>query len=334
MQHEQAKDRIRKTLKDVKSYLAQEKPRKLSEADTKAFFIEPIVAALGWHGIGVVVREYYVKNSQEFIDYVMNGPGGPLLAIEAKPLQSDLTEKNAAQLIQYCAVEGIEWAALSNGHEIQFFNTYLKGDLDSKRIFRLDLLAYNNDAEFDALYDMLNQLSRESMTTPEGVRTWLKRRRMDAGIRSTILSPSSPAVRAIRKSLEAAEIRVSPQEIAQWFASHLDSVLAGGLPPVAPEVKPPSGKKHYSVKLADLLAAGIVPPQTELRLIKGGQQIASATLDPSGAIVYDGKRYKSPSDKTFAKLFGGQSLNGWQHWFAILPEGRVSLIELRARLLG
>lgn len=113
-----AKEVIRVTLSGVKALLAQESPPRLSEADTKANFIEPVIEALGWQGTGVVTREYYVRNSQEFIDYVMAGPSGPLLAIEAKPLRTDLADKHAAQLVQYCAVEGIEWAALTNGREL------------------------------------------------------------------------------------------------------------------------------------------------------------------------------------------------------------------------
>src|SRR4051812_41086341 len=116
----EARAAVRQTLDQVKAFLAQEAPPRLSEADTKANFIEPVLAALGWAGIGAVTREYYVKNSQEFIDYVMAHQERPLLAIEAKPLQADLTDKAAAQLIQYCSVEGIEWAALTNGRELQF----------------------------------------------------------------------------------------------------------------------------------------------------------------------------------------------------------------------
>src|SRR5688500_4633385 len=159
-----AKTMVRHTLDQVKSFLAQEAPPRLSEADTKANFIEPIISALGWTGIGVVTREYYVKNSQEFIDYVMSSTTGPLLAIETKALQSSLTDKAAAQLIQYCSVEGIEWAALTNGRELQFFNTFLRPDLSAKRVLSLDLLAFNNDDEFDALFQQFWQLSRTSMT--------------------------------------------------------------------------------------------------------------------------------------------------------------------------
>ena len=217
---------IRRKLAQVKTFLAQETPTRLSESDTKANFIEPVITALGWEGIGVVTREYYVKNSQEFIDYVMAGPVGPLLAIEAKPLQTDLTDKHAAQLIQYCAVEGIEWAALTNGRELQFFNTVLKPDLAAKRVLRLDLLAFNSDAEYDALFEQVWQLSRESMTKPTGVRTWLNQRRLDAALRAILLNPSSSTIRHLRKALADAEVRATPQELAQWFRSHLGVPIA------------------------------------------------------------------------------------------------------------
>ncbi|MDQ3695610.1 MAG: DUF5655 domain-containing protein [Chloroflexota bacterium] len=223
---EDARDAVRNRISQVKTFLAQEQPPRLSESDTKANFIEPIVAALGWEGIGVVTREYYVRNSQEFIDYVMRGPRGLLLAIEAKPLQVDLTDKHAAQLIQYCAVEGIEWAALTNGRELQFFNTFLKPDLAAKRVLRLDLLAFNTDEEFDALFGQIWQLSRESMTEPKGVRTWLNQRRLDAALRTVLLDPNSATIRHLRRVLSDQEIAAGAQDLAQWFRSHLGTPIA------------------------------------------------------------------------------------------------------------
>lgn len=222
---EQAKERIRRTLGEVKAFLNQESSPVINEADTKAFFIEPLILALGWSGFGVVTREYYVKNSQEFIDFVMSGADGPLLAIETKALRSGLTDKNAAQLIQYCSVEGIEWAALTNGRELQFFNTFLKPDLAAKRILSLDLLAFNSDAEYDALFAQLWQLSRESMTTPTGVRTWLNQRRVDTALRSILLNPSSVTIKHLRRALADSDIRATPQDLTQWFRSHLTAPI-------------------------------------------------------------------------------------------------------------
>jgi len=230
-----ARELIRSRLTQVKAFLAQDAPPRLSESDTKAHFLEPIIAALGWEGIEVVRREYFVRNSQEFIDYVMFGPPKPLLAIEAKPLQVALAEKHAAQLVQYCAVEGIEWAALTNGRELQFFNTFLKPDLAAKRVFRLDLLAFNSEAEFDVIFEQLWQLSRERVTHPAVMRTWLNQRRLDAALRELMTNPESAVLRYVRKALAAREVSANGEVIARWFHLHLAPAF------VAPPNPPPPG---------------------------------------------------------------------------------------------
>ncbi len=475
-----AKAEIQRRLAGVKAFLAGDAPPRLSESDTKANFIEPIIAALGWEGIGVVTREYYVRNSQEFIDYVMTGSGGLLLAIEAKPLQTQLTEKHAAQLIQYCAVEGIEWAALTNGRELQFFNSFLKPDLAAKRVLQLDLLAFNSDAEFDALFGQLWQLSRESMTTPSGVRTWLNQRRMDAALRAILLDPGSSTVRQLRTALTNAEINATSQDVTQWFRSHLSPPIAvlspaqrqtltgdnasmgtapiGALdsgPRIQPEEReqpananmegsgragtaaqgsplfqvlrqaverrlpgtvwratndyvaaesegdtflaarvrqdhlilglslPPTinaqgladnagqfnwarmtkiasihaeadvsprlldhivaarssagrqtrTKTYHGVTIRDLIDAGYLQSGRELTLVgPGGREVTRARLRESGEIEWQGRPYRSPSDKAFAALLGRQSLNGWAHWRTGHQEGAEFLADIRARM--
>ena len=105
---DEAREQVRHTLTRLKQFLNQSAPPRLSEADTKAHFIEPHIAALGYEGFEDISREYYVRSSQEFIDYVLRVNGRPTVAIEAKPLQNDLTDKFGAQLVQYCTIEGIE----------------------------------------------------------------------------------------------------------------------------------------------------------------------------------------------------------------------------------
>jgi hypothetical protein len=75
---------IQAALESVKQFVARPDSPKISEADTKANFIDPVLVGLGWAGIEFVVREYYLKNSREFIDYVMRDKGSPLMAVEAK----------------------------------------------------------------------------------------------------------------------------------------------------------------------------------------------------------------------------------------------------------
>jgi hypothetical protein len=307
-------------LSEVRSFLSQEFPPRLSEADTKAYFIEPLIRALGWDGIGIVTREYYVRNSQEFIDYLLKGESGPQIAIEAKTIQTDLVDKHAAQLVQYCAVEGIEWAVLTNGRELHLFNTFLKRDLAAKRVMRLDLLAFNSDDEF-VIFAQLWQLSRTEMTTPSAVRSWMHQRRMDAKLRELLINPGSSVVQHLEGMLEDAEIQATAQDLTQWFTA----VLATGpnlvmMPPRSSESQPAARRSidaipsHFSSrdqgKLYPLVEIGAITVRTRLQLRKGQAVVAEGHVDTAGWIQSGGKRYRSPSDKYFVNLMGQKAMNG------------------------
>ncbi len=347
---DRAHDAVARTLAEVKSFLAQESPPQLSEADTKAYFIEPLIRALGWEGIGVVTREYYVRNSQEFIDYLLKGPAGPLIAIETKRIQAELVDKHAAQLVQYCAVEGIEWAVLTNGRELHLFNTFLKRDLAAKRVMRLDLPAFNSDDEFNAVFAQLWQLSREQMTTPSGVRSWMHQRRMDATLREVLVNPGSSVIRQLEEVLLDAEIQATSQDLTQWF----NALLAAGptlvmIPPRREATHPkgsisPNAEQggHLQAKsttpssdsgrLLPLVQAGILKIESKLILRKGQSTVAEAHVDVTGSIVFQGRRYRSPSDKTFVQLMDRKAMNGWTQWFAEVGGQLIVLDELRQRL--
>lgn len=339
---DRAKEAIAQTLAEVKSFLAQEAPPRLSEADTKAYFIEPLIRALGWEGIGVVTREYYVRNSQEFIDYLLKSETGPQIAIEAKTIQSELVDKHAAQLVQYCAVEGIEWAVLTNGRELHLFNTFLKRDLAAKRVMRLDLLAFNSDDEFTTIFAQLWQLSRAKMTTPSAVRSWMHQRRMDAKLREVLVNPGSSVIEHLEGVLSDVEIQATSQDLTQWFTANLATGPA--LVMISATEKPPNTKPLVgfpkdkatatadSGRLAPLIQAGVLAANTELILRKGSATIADGHVDADGWIVYQGQRYKSPSDKTFVRLMDRKAMNGWTHWFAEINNQFIVIDELRKQL--
>lgn len=48
---EHARASIQRTLSQVKGFLTQGNPPRLSEANSEANFVEPDIAALGWEGI-------------------------------------------------------------------------------------------------------------------------------------------------------------------------------------------------------------------------------------------------------------------------------------------
>ncbi len=227
------KTSIRVRLEQARDYLAQPNAPQLTEADTKEEIINPIVRCLGWSGFGTVQREYHVRRANQFIDYLLSYGTDKLMAVEAKPLQTDLSDRFAAQLVQYCSVEGIEWAALTNGRELEFFNTFLNGDLTEKRVFRLNLLDFEDDESFDAVFRQLWLLSRESLTTPGGARAWLNQQRLDRALRSLVLDPASPVIGAVQSRLADRGVTATAEDVVQWFRGHLDPPLASSVVPHA-----------------------------------------------------------------------------------------------------
>ncbi len=136
--------------------------------------------------------------------------------------------------MQYCAVEGIEWCVLTNGWKLHLYNQYLKGGLDAKLLFKLDLLAYNTDEEFDAIFEQLWLLSKESMTTPSGIKTWVEHQQLDKAIRSLLLDPTSAPIKYLRRTLQEHSLYVSTETVAQWFRTQLTSPVTVLLPQQLP----------------------------------------------------------------------------------------------------
>ena len=366
MEKEDAKVAIHDVIEEMAAFSQQNSRPEFSEADTKAYFIEPIIKALCWTGIGTVQREYFVKSSQEYIDYVMHASGSRELAVEAKRFHIQLTEKHAAQLVQYCSVEGIERSILTNGREWQVFNTYLKASIQAKQLFHLDLLFVKDDRQYAHVFERLWLLARQNF--PSSIRSWMERQRVDTALRAAFGNPSSRVVRGAVEELAAADVSVRPEVVIGWFRDNA-ALAAGpgpsptsepgalvGAPaetqpappltppgPASPEIpaRAPSGtpagagsagvKRYFGVRLDELIGAGILRPGTRLVLSARGRDVVNAEINARGEIVCQGKTYRTPSHSDFARLLGRQATNGWASWYAILPEGRRSLSELRER---
>ena len=67
---------------------------RISEADTKAAFIEPVLSCLGWtlRDVYTVSREYRHKPQDNPVDYAFFTLRRPVLFLEAKALGKDLND--------------------------------------------------------------------------------------------------------------------------------------------------------------------------------------------------------------------------------------------------
>jgi predicted type IV restriction endonuclease len=97
-----------------------------SEANTKKRIIEPLIELLGWSFYTNEIQLEYqvtIATSRPRVDYAFLIEGKPVLLIEAKPFDSELTDNEAKQCIDYGRVSDIRWVALTNGKNLMVFDT-------------------------------------------------------------------------------------------------------------------------------------------------------------------------------------------------------------------
>jgi len=102
-----------------------------NEADTKAKIVGPMLEQLGWSFIGDEIQlEYPIKfgTGTSRVDYALTIDQRPVVFVEAKPLSSDLTSVDSKQILDYGRHEHVQWCVLTNGKEVEIYNTELGED--------------------------------------------------------------------------------------------------------------------------------------------------------------------------------------------------------------
>lgn len=118
---------------------------KQSEAQTRYALINPFLRELGWDTAdpNMVIPEY--KSGHGSADYALRQDGKTVMIVEAKKLGTSLADV-VVQALGYCQIEGVNHLALTDGRIWDLFATHQEGDIDEKRIVKIDL-AKDSSAE-------------------------------------------------------------------------------------------------------------------------------------------------------------------------------------------
>lgn len=89
--------------------------------------------------------------------------------------------------------------------------------------------------------------------------------------------------------------------------------------------------RHYDVSMADLIDAGLIPPEGTLTShYRGGGHVARYTRE---TVTHNGVGHRSPSMAGQSAL-GGRNVNGWDFWFVDRDGQKVALTDVRAQYLA
>lgn len=120
----EADSQVRKVLQTVKDLVGQPGSAKVNEATTRAHLLNPLLAALGYESIDDIEFEHYLPDGETFLDYRLRVEGEPRVSVEAKALDSVLSDKDAAQAVSYASILGDEWAVVTNAREWRLYHTW------------------------------------------------------------------------------------------------------------------------------------------------------------------------------------------------------------------
>lgn len=155
--------------KRVREYVEQaqstiESAPQMQEATTKAAVLRDFLDLLNWEIPTDTQLEYSVKafNRTYKVDYALVLEGTPVAFLEAKGVDTPLTQKHRKQLQAYLKNEDVNWGILTNGKEYKF---YQREVVDSK--VQVNSLTSTQLADLPANMTVLRAFTKDAIQSGE-----------------------------------------------------------------------------------------------------------------------------------------------------------------------
>jgi type I restriction and modification enzyme subunit R-like protein len=186
----------------VRHLLVTNSTKKLTEAATRALFIDPVLQALGYREFEDI--DYGVQvQSKDFADYVLNVKGKPAIVVEAKRFGTKLDVEHAAQVIKYASVLGVRWGLVTDGRTMRLYDRIPNVPPQDRLVFEVDLTDYADREDFEVtLYPDLELLSKSAMIQGIG----LERRAAQQAVRDILSDEDSRAIEVLRDELAQSQL--------------------------------------------------------------------------------------------------------------------------------
>ena len=121
------------------------RPIALRETATSRPAIAPLIEALGYRTPDQFQRAVCLQASGQIVDYLLTAGSGQRIVVATHGVNNPLTRREVRQRVDSCAQEGVRWMLLTSGRVWHIFDTSGSGDLEAKRIARIDLADAQRD---------------------------------------------------------------------------------------------------------------------------------------------------------------------------------------------
>ena len=195
------------------------------EAATKQFIILPLLQCLGWNiqSVDEVRPEFPIENKK--VDFSLH-VNGSLFFIEVKKIGEAL-ERYEKQLLEYCFLQGVEFAILTNGTLWWFYLPMKRVDWQARKFATLDL---NQEDSLHVAQQLVALLSKGHASTLENAEAIYRRKSISETLPAawnTLIKQSDSTL--LERLCEASEqlcgYRPEAHEVKKFFDDNADNLI-------------------------------------------------------------------------------------------------------------
>lgn len=188
--------KLEKNLREYRRKYLLKDLKDLDESATRILVNHLLSNVLGYEELVDIKTEYEIKGS--YADYIIQLKRNKIFVVEVKAASVNLNDGHIRQTVGYAANEGIDWAVLTNGRQIELYRIVFAKPINVVKLcsFNLEDVKQLTPASRQLIY-----LSKSSILKKELESYWK---------RTTALSPESIArelyseevVKVLRRSLK------------------------------------------------------------------------------------------------------------------------------------
>ena len=247
-----SEDRILKLAEKIRRYRSDGVDKDLSEQDTKAVLVEPLLEIAGW-----AVRDPRQVSREDRptirpVDYSLKLKGKPEVVVECKRLSNGLDSRgDLEQALSYASSAGVKWCVLTNGCLFRIYNSLAREVAENKLLEEIDL-AKAGDGEglsAHAAMQSLELISPQSIETGRIDEAWEERytgTKVREVVKELWSKPDPGLVNLVRQRMKERGRTLSVKDTSRWLGTLDVKIEArpGAVPTGKTERKPspPAGR--------------------------------------------------------------------------------------------
>lgn len=128
---------LTKNLREYRRQYLTKDLKNLDESATRILVNHLLAKVLGYEELVDVKTEYEIKGS--YADYVIELKRKKAFVVEVKSAAINLNDGHIRQTVGYAANEGIDWAVLTNGRQIELYRIVFAKPINVVKLFSFNL---------------------------------------------------------------------------------------------------------------------------------------------------------------------------------------------------